>query len=152
MELCCKKINTSGVVGGRWGLTQGDMRPALANRLGGCLTAGWSICHLRTWFTADLKLKLTELYEMQRLAVRAGAYIIETLTTGSLTLRAPAALYMPGWKASGIHPANHRTDYQFASVEEAASGCWFSLGDLSASIRAQGWARLPEWTGYGARS
>jgi len=40
------------------------------------------------------------------------------------------------------------TDYEFESVEQAIEYTEFFFGpQLSEKIRANGWARLPEWTG-----
>jgi hypothetical protein len=45
------------------------------------------------------------------------------------------------------------TDYQFAGVDEAAEICgWFFGEAMAATIRARGWARVPEWTGLFVRA
>lgn len=142
-------------VGGRWGLTQGDMRRlSFPTGWADVVTAGWSICQVRSWFAADWQIQIDRvLREMHRVAVPGGALIIiETLTTGSLTPAPPTAALAEyyAWLESEWKFTRQtiRTDYQFASVEEAVSRTEFFFGaDLSASIRAQGWARLPEWTG-----
>jgi ubiquinone/menaquinone biosynthesis C-methylase UbiE len=142
-------------VRGRWGLTQGDMRMLpFPTGWADVATAGWSIGHLRSWFATDWQSQIGRvLQEMHRVVAPGGALIIiETLTTGSLTPVPPTAALAEyyawlesEWKFTW---QTIRTDYQFASVEEAARRTEFFFGaDLSASIRAQGWAQLPEWTG-----
>jgi len=83
--------------------------------------------------------------------------ILETLSTGSLTPAPPS----PGlaeyydWleQAWGFSRETIATDYRFASVDEAIARTEFFFGaDLAAKIRAQGWARLPEWTGVWGKS
>ena len=56
---------------------------------------------------------------------------------------------MIGWSMSGASAGRRSpTDYQFASVDEAVARTEFFFGpEMSARIREQGWARLPEWTG-----
>lgn len=142
-------------VTGRWNLTQGDMR-ALPFPTGSAevITAGWSMGHLRGWYPEDWQLQIGRvLREMQRVVVPGGALIIiETLTTGSLTPAPPnehlAEYYDWLEREWGFARQTIRTDYRFASVEEAVSQTEFFFGsDLAAAIRQQGWAQLPEWTG-----
>lgn len=140
---------------GQWNLVQGDMRalPFLSG-WADVVTAGWSIGHLRAWYSEDWQAQIGRvLREMQRLVVPGGALIIiETLTTGSLTPAPPSeglAEYY-AWLESqwGFTRQTIRTDYRFASVEEAANQTEFFFGtDLAAAIRRHGWAQLPEWTG-----
>jgi hypothetical protein len=45
------------------------------------------------------------------------------------------------------------TDYQFESVEQAVDYTEFFFGpELAANILANGWSRLPEWTGVWYKS
>lgn len=142
-------------VGGKWNLAQGDMRGLpFPTESADVVTAGWSIGHLRGWYPEDWQVQIGRvLQEMHRVVVSGGALIIiETLTTGSLTPAPPnerlAEYY--AWLESGWDFVRQtiRTDYQFASVEEAVSQTEFFFGvDLAAAIRRQGWAQLPEWTG-----
>lgn len=140
---------------GRWNLVQGDMRAIpLPGGWAEVVTAGWSIGHLRGWYLEDWQTQIGRvLQEMHRLVVSGGALIIvETLTTGSLT-PAPPSEHLAEYYAWledewGFTRQTIRTDYRFASVEEAASQTEFFFGaDLAAIIRQQAWAQLPEWTG-----
>lgn len=145
---------------GRWGLSQGDMRSLpFPTCWAEIVTAGWAIGHLRAWFAADWQTQIGRvLQEMERVAVPGGALIIiETLTTGSLTPAPPTAALAEyyAWLEDewGFTRQTIRTDYQFDSIEEAASQIEFFFGaELSASIRAQGWTRLPEWTGIWSKN
>jgi ubiquinone/menaquinone biosynthesis C-methylase UbiE len=142
-------------VGGRWPLLQGDMRRLpVASAAFDVITAGWAIGHLRGWTAPDWQTHIgAVLREMQRVARPGGALIIlETLGTGSLTPAPPTAglaEYYAWLEADwGFARREIRTDYQFASVDEAVAQTEFFFGpELSARIRANGWARLPEWTG-----
>jgi ubiquinone/menaquinone biosynthesis C-methylase UbiE len=145
---------------GRWALVQGDMRRLpFRSAWADVVTAGWAIGHLRSWFAADWQTQIgAVLEEMHRVVAPGGALIIlETLSTGSLTPAPPS----PGlaeyydWleQAWGFSRETIATDYRFASVDEAIARTEFFFGpDLAAKIRAQGWARLPEWTGVWGKS
>jgi len=146
-------------VGGDWKLIQGDMRALpIPSGWADVVAAGWSIGHLRAWFAADWQSQIGRvLREMQRAVMSGGALIIiETLTTGSLTPAPPTeelAEYYT-WLEGEWSFARQtiRTDYQFASVDEAVARTEFFFGsELAAKIRQHGWARLPEWTGVWGR-
>lgn len=140
---------------GQWELTQADMRSLpFPSAWVEVVTAGWSIGHLRGWYAVDWQAHIGQiLQEMHRVTVPGGALIIiETLTTGSLT-PAPPTLGLAEYYAWletrwGFSRQQINTDYQFNSVEEAAATTEFFFGhELAATIRQQGWSRLPEWTG-----
>jgi ubiquinone/menaquinone biosynthesis C-methylase UbiE len=140
---------------GDWRLAQADMRALpLPDACADIVTAGWAIGHLRGWFAENWRRQIGRvLREMQRVAAPGGALLImETLTTGALAPAPPT----PGlaeyyaWLESewGFVRQTIRTDYQFASVEEAIARTEFFFGaELAEKIKDNGWARLPEWTG-----
>jgi ubiquinone/menaquinone biosynthesis C-methylase UbiE len=141
--------------GGQWALVQADMRRLpLASACADVVTAGWAIGHLRGWHPDDWKTHVgAVLDEMHRAAAPGGALLIaETLTTGSLTPAPPTAglaeyyAWLEGeWR---FERQAIRTDYVFESVETAVAETEFFFGpELAQAIRANGWARLPEWTG-----
>ena len=142
-------------VGGQWNLAQGDMRLLpFSSGWADVVTAGWSIAHLRNWYAANWQSQIGRvLQEMQRLVATGGALIIiETLTTGSLTPAPPTVALAEyyAWLESewGFARQTIRTDYQFASVEEAVNHTEFFFGSaLANTIRTHGWSQLPEWTG-----
>lgn len=141
--------------GGAWRLVQADMRAVpLPGGWADVVTAGWAIGHLRGWHAVDWQTQIGRvLAEMQRVARPGGRLVImETLTTGAKTPAPPnpelAEYY--GWLEGqwGYWRQIIRTDYVFASVEEAVTRTEFFFGpELAATIRQRGWARLPEWTG-----
>ena len=140
---------------GRWSLVQGDMRLLpFHSAWADVATAGWAIGHLRSWFAADWQTQIGRvLDEMHRVVAPGGALIIlETLSTGSLIPTPPHAALAEyyDWleQTWGFSRETIATDYRFASVDEAVARTEFFFGpELAAKIRAQGWARLPEWTG-----
>jgi ubiquinone/menaquinone biosynthesis C-methylase UbiE len=139
----------------RWHLVQADMgRVPLPSRWADVVTAGWAIGHLRGWHPDDWRNAIGRvLEEMHRVAASGGLLVImETLTTGSLAPAPPTAELGEyyAWLESewGFWRRIIRTDYVFASVDEAVARTEFFFGpELSGAIRRNTWARLPEWTG-----
>ena len=138
-----------------WSLVQGDMRALpFPTAWAQVVTAGWAIGHLRGWHPDDWQTQISRvLKEMRRIAAPGGVIVIlETLTTGSLTPAPPTeglAQYY-AWLESewGFTRETLSTDYQFANVDEAVERSEFFFGaEMAEKIRANGWARLPEWTG-----
>jgi len=140
---------------GAWTLVQADMRAVpMASGWADVVTAGWAIGHLRGWHPADWQAQIGQvLNEMQRVARPGGRLVImETLTTGAETPAPPtpelAEYYAWLEQQWGYWRQIIRTDYTFASVDEAVARTEFFFGpELAAAIRQRGWARLPEWTG-----
>lgn len=146
-------------VGGTWALVQGDMRhlPFVSGWIE-VVIAGWAIGHLRGWHPRRWRDPIGQvLREMQRVVVAGGVLIIiETLTTGSLAPAPPTAAQGEyyAWLENewGFTRQALRTDYQFASVEEAVAHTEFFFGEaLAEAIRRNRWQRLPEWTGIWSR-
>jgi SAM-dependent methyltransferase len=144
---------------GDWSLVQGDMRALpLPSGWAEVVTAGWAIGHVRAWHKTGWQPEVGQiLKEMHRLVAPGGSLIIlETLTTGSLTPAPPSEALAEyyGWLegAWGFERRTVSTDFQFADVEDAVDHTEFFFGPtLSAKIRAEQWARLPEWTGIWAK-
>jgi len=140
---------------GRWSLVQADMRRLpFADECADVVTAAWAIGHLRGWHPEDWQVQIgAVLEEMHRAAKAGGALIIiETLTTGSLTPAPPtvklAEYYAWLEEEWGFTRQAIPTDFGFASVEAAVEATEFFFGtELAQAIRANAWARLPEWTG-----
>jgi ubiquinone/menaquinone biosynthesis C-methylase UbiE len=140
---------------GLWALVQGDMGALpFPEGWADVLIAGWAIGHLRSWFEKDWQAQIGGvLDEMHRVVHPGGALIIlETLTTGSLAPAPPtkALAEYYAWLEDdwGFERQEIQTDYRFPSVEAAAEHTEFFFGaELARSIRENGWARLPEWTG-----
>lgn len=146
------------LAGGRWPLTQGDLRALpFPDACADLVTAGWAIGHLRGWFEGAWRAQIGQvLREMRRVTAPGGTVLImETLSTGALTPAPPTpglAEYYAWLEGEWAFTRRVvRTDYVFASVEEAVARTEFFFGaELAALIRANGWARLPEWTGLWA--
>jgi ubiquinone/menaquinone biosynthesis C-methylase UbiE len=140
---------------GSWSLVQGDNRTLpFPDNWADIVTAGWAIGHLRSWFVEDWQAQIGRiLNEMERVAVPGGCLIIiETLTTGALEPAPPtpglAEYYAWLEDTWGFIRHTIRTDYQFASVDEAVAKTEFFFGsELAELIRQNTWERLPEWTG-----
>ena len=89
---------------------------------------------------------------------RGGCTIfIETMGTNVDAPAAPhpalAEFYRLLEHEHGFAARTIRTDYRFASVEEAATVCGFFFGDqMGTSVRERGSAIVPEWTGIWNRT
>ncbi|MEX2161019.1 MAG: class I SAM-dependent methyltransferase [Anaerolineales bacterium] len=115
--------------------------------------AGWAIGHFTGWYS-DWKAEAQRaLDEMRRATKPGGALIIlETLGTGVLEPGPPNAALADyyAWLENelGFRRQVIATDYEFGSVERAAELCGFFFGEqMAANVRANGWSRVPEFTG-----
>jgi ubiquinone/menaquinone biosynthesis C-methylase UbiE len=146
-------------VNGTWHTLQADGRAIpLASGWSDLTTAGWMIGPLSSWFAANWQQQIGMiLREMLRVTRPQGKLVIlETMTTGSLTPAPPvphlAAYYDWLEQTWGFSRQVIATDYQFENVDQAVEYTEFFFGsDLAAKIRANGWSRLPEWTGVWSR-
>jgi ubiquinone/menaquinone biosynthesis C-methylase UbiE len=116
--------------------------------------AGWVYGHLRYWLPDNWQVSIGHgLDEMCRTLKPSGTMIIiETLGTGHTEPAAPSQYLAEyyGWleTAHGFKREAIRTDYQFASVAEAAEITGFFFGDeFAAQVRRESWSRVPECTG-----
>ncbi len=147
-----------GRVGGAWPLAQADARHLpVPTASVDVVTAGWALGHLCGWYPHTWHTHLEAALAEMRRVVRPGGtlLILETLGTG-FTLPTPPAPHLAEYyahleAAHGFARHTIRTDYQFASPAEAEAVLGFFFGaDLIQKIRAQRWARIPEWTGVWA--
>ncbi len=116
--------------------------------------AGWSLGHFVGWHPDDWKRQIGQaLAEMKRVLRPGGTIIlIETLGTGHETPAPPheglAAYYRWLEAEQGFAAAWIRTDYRFASVDEAVSLTQFFFGDeLAGHVGRNHLTILPECTG-----
>ncbi|HSM55490.1 MAG TPA: methyltransferase domain-containing protein [Candidatus Sulfomarinibacteraceae bacterium] len=145
--------------GEQWSLVQADMQAVpLAGGCADVVTAGWAIGHFTAWYKEEWEVRVSQiLRQMQRVAAPAGILIVlETLGTGRRQPAPPAPRLRRYYEylesAWGFRRQEIRTDYQFATVEDAVAATEFFFGPaLSEAIRANGWARVPEWTGVWSR-
>lgn len=119
--------------------------------------AGWVFGHFRSWFDdgdGGWKRQIALGLDAMRRALRPGGalVILETLGTGSSTPAPPkielAEYYAWLEDTYGMRRDAIRTDYAFATPEEAAARMGFFFGDaFAARVLEQRWSRVPECTG-----
>ena len=141
--------------GSNWSLAVGDNRnmPVADNRAD-LVLAGWSFAHGITWYGEDWQSTINQMIgEMTRILKPGGtAIIIETMGTGNKSPAPPvdhlAAYYQWLENEQGFSYTWIRTDYQFASVQEADELTRFFFGDeLAERILREQMTILPECTG-----
>lgn len=116
------------------------------------VVSGWSFCYLAVWGGADWQSALDDgLREINRILRPGGTVILfETLGTGQENPNPPAKLsaYYAWLAEKGFQSTWIRTDYKFASLEEAVELASFFFGAvMSEIVRAKNWQVLPECTG-----
>lgn len=140
----------------RWQLVSTDHRRApLPDRVADVAIAGWTLCYLASKFTGGTwqqQLKQA-IAEMQRVLRPGGMIIIvETLGTGNTEPAPPADWFADYYtfleNDLGFASTWVRTDYQFASLEEAVELLSFFWDeDFGESARRHNWIITPECTG-----
>lgn len=116
------------------------------------VVSGWSVAYLVVWHQETWRAELEKwMSEMKRILKPDGQIILfESLGTGHET---PIQLehlknYYPWLDEAGFQNKWIRTDYQFASVEEAADLAGFFFGaEMAERIRETRLVILPECTG-----
>lgn len=148
------------LVNGDWRLVQADGRALpLAAGWANVVTAGWAFGHFTGWYPDDWRKHAARaVAEMQRAAKPDGTLVIlETLGTGALQPGPPndalAAYYAWLEGERGFVRTTVATDYDFRSVERAAELCGFFFGaEMTERVRANGWSRVPEFTGIWSKT
>ena len=120
--------------------------------------AGWVFGHLRHWLPEDWRTQIGDALDEMARTVRPGGHlvVIETLGTGRTEPQPPNADLAEyfRWMQSERGFVRHviRTDYAFASVDDAARVLGFFFGPAKAElVRANDWSRVPECTGIWSR-
>ncbi|MDQ7036031.1 MAG: class I SAM-dependent methyltransferase [Anaerolineae bacterium] len=138
-----------------WSFTAADNRaiPVRSNSADIAIE-GWSFGHVMGWYPDSWQQETDKmLSEMQRLLKPNGTMIlIETMGTGRRDPKPPteqlATLYKYWQEQHGLQHTWIRTDYQFASVEEADELMRFFFGDEMADTHvADKNIIIPECTG-----
>jgi len=151
LRVCRQKLEASRL--SNWKMEVADHRQLpIPNYSADLVVSGWSVSYLAVWNLSTWRDELEKwLGEMKRV-LRRGSFIVlfESLTTGSET---PVKLehlkeYYPWLDEVGFQKKWIRTDYQFASIEEAEELSRFFFGDeLGDKVKANQWVILPECTG-----
>jgi len=140
--------------GERWSLARADADALpYRNAAADAAVAGWVFGHQTRWaidWQASIGACLTEMARV----VRPGGVlaVLETLGTGRETPQAPderlAAYYAWLQSTHGMTRVSLRTDYRFATAQEASETMGFFFGEaFAASVLAAGRSVVPECTG-----
>lgn len=131
-----------------------NRRLPLKDQVADLALAGWSLGHSVGWYPDSWRREIGQaLAEIDRILRPGGTIIIlETLGTNQQSPHPPnaelAAYYRWLEKDHGFRRSWIRTDYRFASVEEAVELTGFFFGDqMAADILAKGSPVVPECTG-----
>lgn len=151
LRVCRQRLEASGL--SNWKVEAADHRQLpILDHSADLVVSSWSVSYLAVWNPASWRAELEKwLGEMKRV-LRCGSFIVlfESLGTGN---ESPIQLehlkdYYPWLDEVGFQNKWIRTDYKFASVEEAEELSRFFFGDeLGEEVRANGWMILPECTG-----
>jgi SAM-dependent methyltransferase len=152
--------NLAAFPAARWSLHEGTAQ-ALPAEIGAgfdVAVAGWALGHTRAWNPSGWRDEIGVGVRAMTAAARPGGavVIVETLGTGFEAPRPPSEALAEyyAWLEGDLGFARRaiRTDYAFESAEAAARGLGFFFGEaFAATIRANGWARVPECTGLWSR-
>ena len=118
--------------------------------------SGWSFCYLAVWGGAAWRSALADgLAEIERILKPGGTVILlETQGTGVEEPTPPPHLngYFEFLAEAGFGSRAFRTDYRFASLDEAVELSNFFFGEeMGKKVIANQWQILPEWTGFFGR-
>jgi len=116
------------------------------------IVSGWSFCYLAVWGGNEWRSALDDgLKEVRRILRPGGMVIIfETMGTGHESPQPPEHLdgYYVWLTEAGFKSSWLRTDYKFASMEEAEELSTFFFGDeMGRKVIENNWQILPECTG-----
>jgi ubiquinone/menaquinone biosynthesis C-methylase UbiE len=116
--------------------------------------AGWSFGHATVWNEAAWRADVEAAVDEMLRVVRPGgvAVILETMGTGSDTPQPPTQMLADYYayleRERGFSATAIRTDYQFASLDEAVGLTTFFFGDqMGERVQREGLVTLPECTG-----
>lgn len=151
LRVCRSRFEASGLT--NWQVEVADHRTLpIPDHSADLMVSGWSVSYLAVWNPETWRAELEAwLGEMKRV-LRPGGFIVlyESLGTGN---ESPVELehlkdFYPWLAQMGFQKKVIRTDYKFASLDEAEELSRFFFGDeLGNKVRANGWVTLPECTG-----
>ncbi|WKZ34168.1 MAG: methyltransferase domain-containing protein [Anaerolineales bacterium] len=151
LRVCRTRLEAGGL--SNWKVEVADHRSLpIPDHSADLVVSGWSVSYLAVWNPASWRAELEKwLGEMKRV-LKPNSHIVlfESLGTGN---ESPIHLehlkgYYPWLDEAGFQNKWIRTDYKFASLEEAEGLSRFFFGDeLGDKVRENGWMILPECTG-----
>ena len=151
LRVCRQRFEASGL--SNWKVEVADHRQLpITDYSADLVVSGWSVSYLAVWNPDSWRVELEKwLGEMKRV-LRRGSFIVlfESLGTGN---ESPIELehlkeYYPWLDEVGFQKKWIRTDYKFASIEEAEELSRFFFGDeLGDKVKTNRWVVLPECTG-----
>lgn len=151
LRVCREKLSASGL--SNWQVDLADHRRLpVADASADLVVSGWSVSYLAVWNPDSWRVELKNWLDEMKRVMRPGGSIVlyESLGTGH---ESPLELdhlrdYYPWLDAAGFQKKVIRTDYQFASLDEAEQLSRFFFGDeLGDKVREHRWQLLPECTG-----
>jgi ubiquinone/menaquinone biosynthesis C-methylase UbiE len=151
LRVCRQRLEAGGL--SNWKVEVADHRQLpIPNNSADLVVSGWSVSYLAVWNPDSWRTELEKwLGEMKRV-LRPGSFIVlfESLGTGN---ESPVQLehlkdFYPWLDKAGFQGKWIRTDYKFASLEEAEELSRFFFGDeLGDKVREENLVILPECTG-----
>jgi len=151
LRVCRQRFEASGL--SNWKVEVADHRQLpVEDGSADLVVSGWSVAYLHVWNPESWRDELEKwLGEMKRV-LRRGSFIVlfESLGTGNdepISLEHLKEYYL--WlDEAGFQNKWIRTDYKFASIEEAEElSCFFFGDELGDKVKANQWVVLPECTG-----
>jgi ubiquinone/menaquinone biosynthesis C-methylase UbiE len=151
LRVCRQRLEASGLF--NWEVKVADHRQLpVEEDSADLVVSGWSVSYLAVWNPETWRDELEKwLGEMKRVLRRGGHIVLfESLGTGN---ESPVELdhlrkFYPWLAEAGFQSIWIRTDYKFASIEEAEELSRFFFGDdLGDQVKPNQWVTLPECTG-----
>jgi ubiquinone/menaquinone biosynthesis C-methylase UbiE len=151
LRVCRSRLQDSGL--SNWKVDVADHRSLpVDDQSADLVVSGWSVAYLYVWNPSSWRDELEKwLGEMKRILRRGSTIVLfESLGTGN---ESPIRLehlmdYYPWLDEQGFQNKWIRTDYKFASTEEAEELSRFFFGDeLGDKVKTNQWVILPECTG-----
>lgn len=153
LDVAARRLREAGVGNVTLAVATHDALP-VADASFDLAVEGWSFGHAVAWNPSGWRDDLARYVRELERALRPGGamVLIETMGTG---VEAPfegghalEPFHRELVEGMGFRHRCVRTDYAFASVEEAAERAGFFFGErLAARVRERGWRVVPEFTG-----